>query len=58
MAPSAVAIARITRHPAKMQAVLGTTNAAHLREAAAGADVELSREEWYSLYRAAGNPLP
>lgn len=58
VAPAAVAIAWITRHPAKMQAVLGTTNPTHLREAAAGADIQLSREEWYSLYRAAGNPLP
>lgn len=56
--PAAIAVAWITRHPAGMQVVLGTANAAHLREAAAGAAVELTRDEWYSLYRAAGNPLP
>lgn len=56
--PAAIAVAWITRHPANMQVVLGTANAAHLREAAAGAAIELTRDEWYALYRAAGNPLP
>lgn len=52
------AIAWILRHPAKMQPVTGTTNPEHLRECLQAANVRLSREQWYELYRAAGNILP
>ncbi len=53
-----VAIAWILRHPAKMQPVTGTTNPSRLRECLDGANVNLAREEWYEIYRAAGNKLP
>jgi predicted oxidoreductase len=56
--PIGVATAWITRHPAGMQVVLGTTTPSRVQEAAAGADVELSRAEWYELFRAAGHTLP
>ncbi len=56
--PTGIATAWITRHPAGMQVVLGTTTPSRVREAAAGADVELSRAEWYELFRAAGHTLP
>ncbi|MCM3780142.1 aldo/keto reductase [Microbacterium hydrocarbonoxydans] len=56
--PIAIATAWITRHPAKMQVVLGTTMPQRVRDAAAGADVELTRAEWYELFRAAGHVLP
>ncbi|MGN8024646.1 aldo/keto reductase [Microbacterium sp. 22242] len=56
--PTAIATAWITRHPAGMQVVLGTTTPSRVREAADGADVELSRAEWYELFRAAGHTLP
>lgn len=56
--PAAVAIAWILKHPAKMQAVVGTTNTKRLREIAVADDVELTRKEWYEIYRAAGNILP
>ncbi|PCE16013.1 aldo/keto reductase [Microbacterium sp. SZ1] len=56
--PIAIATAWITRHPAKMQVVLGTTTPQRVRDAAAGADVELTRAEWYELFRAAGHVLP
>lgn len=56
--PIAIATAWITRHPAGMQVVLGTTTPQRVREAAAGADVELTRPEWYELFRAAGHLLP
>ncbi|MFK4761739.1 aldo/keto reductase family oxidoreductase [Microbacterium sp. ZW T5_45] len=56
--PIAIATAWITRHPAGMQVVLGTTTPERVREAAAGADVVLTRAEWYELYRAAGHLLP
>jgi len=56
--PIAVATAWIVRHPARMQVVLGTTTPERVTDAAAGADVELTREEWYELFRAAGHLLP
>ena len=56
--PEGIAAAWITRHPAKMQVVLGTTTPARVTAAAAGADVELTRPEWYALYRAAGYLVP
>ncbi len=56
--PTGIAVAWITRHPAQMQVVLGTTTPARVREAVAGADVTLSREDWYRLFRAAGHVVP
>jgi predicted oxidoreductase len=56
--PTGIAVAWITRHPARMQVVLGTTKPERLRESVAGAGVELSRPEWYRLLRAAGHILP
>jgi predicted oxidoreductase len=56
--PLAIATAWITRHPAGMQVVLGTTTPQRVIDAAAGADVELTRPEWYELFRAAGHLLP
>ena len=49
---SAIAIAWILRHPAKIQPLIGTTNAQRLKDICTGIDVELTREEWYELYRA------
>ena len=37
---------------------LGTTTPERVTKAAAGADVELTRPEWYELYRAAGYLVP
>ncbi len=56
--PAAIAIAWNLRYPAKMQAIVGTSNPAHLTELAKGADVSLTRKEWYMLYMAAGRKLP
>ena len=56
--PEGIATAWITRHPATMQVVLGTTTPERVTWAAAGADVELTRPEWYELYRAAGYLVP
>ncbi|WP_018923001.1 aldo/keto reductase [Salsuginibacillus kocurii] len=55
---SAIATAWILRHPAKMQAVVGTMNTERLKAIAEASGVALSREEWYAVYRAAGNVLP
>ena len=56
--PSAIAIAWVLRYPAKMQAVVGTTNPKHLREVSQAANFSLTRKEWYEIYLAAGNNLP
>ncbi|WP_295838107.1 aldo/keto reductase [uncultured Microbacterium sp.] len=56
--PLAVAVAWITRHPADMQVVLGTTTPSRVTEAAAGSDLRLTRSEWYALVRAAGYLVP
>ncbi|MET7279327.1 aldo/keto reductase [Kribbella sp. NPDC005582] len=56
--PDAIAIAWLARHPANMQIVIGTTTPSRVQDAAAGAAIRLSREEWYRLYTAAGNTLP
>ena len=55
---SAIAIAWILRHPAKMQPIIGTMNPDRLQQIAEASNVRLTREEWYDLYRAAGNTLP
>lgn len=55
---SALVIAWILRHPAHMQPIVGTTKAARLADICRGAQVELTREEWYAVYLAAGNTLP
>lgn len=58
VSPSAIAIAWVLRYPAKMQAVVGTTNPKHLREVSQAVNFSLTRKEWYEIYLAAGNNLP
>ena len=53
-----VAIAWILRHPAKMQPVTGTCNLTRLSDCIKATDITLSRDEWYDIYKAAGNVLP
>ena len=55
---STIAISWILRYPAKMQAVVGTTNPKHLREVSQAANFSLTRKEWYEIYLVAGNNLP
>jgi predicted oxidoreductase len=55
---TAVAVAWISRHPARIQTVLGTTNPQRVRDAAQSQGFVLTRQEWYEIYRAAGNVLP
>jgi predicted oxidoreductase len=54
----AIATAWITRHPAQMQVVLGTTSPERVAGAALGSDVPLTRAEWYEMFRAAGYTVP
>lgn len=55
---AAIAIAWILRHPAKMQAIVGTMNPQHLIDVATAADLNLTHHEWYQLYLASGKYLP
>jgi predicted oxidoreductase len=56
--PSAVAVGWITRHPANIQVVLGTTRPQRVVESCRGSELPLTREEWYAIYTAAGNIVP
>lgn len=53
-----IAYAWLLRYPAKMQVITGTTSPERLQSAAKAAEIDLTREEWYMLYRSAGNVLP
>lgn len=55
---TAVAIAWILRHPARMQAIAGTMNPDHLRDICEATKVTLTHNEWYRLYLASGKYLP
>ena len=54
----AIALAWLLRHPARVQPIVGTTNAERLRQSALADSVTLSREEWYGLWVAARGPMP
>ncbi|KAM9861609.1 aldo/keto reductase family oxidoreductase [Leucobacter sp. BZR 635] len=56
--PTAIATAWITRHPAKMRVVLGSTRVHRVAEAVVGAQLQLTRAEWYELFVAAGYEVP
>ncbi|MGE5672673.1 MAG: aldo/keto reductase [Mycobacterium leprae] len=53
-----IALAWLLRHPAHMQPVTGTTNVERLRDCCKASEIDLTRQEWYEIYRAAGNVLP
>lgn len=55
---SAIAVAWILRHPAKIQTIVGTMNPERLRNISKASHIELTRKEWYEIYIAAGNKLP
>ncbi len=56
--PTGLAAAWILRHPAAMQVIAGTMNPKRIEEIAKAAEIQLTRKDWYELYRAAGNILP
>jgi predicted oxidoreductase len=58
VANTTIALAWLLRHPAHMQPVTGTMNIERLMDCIKAADIYLTREEWYEIYRAAGNILP
>lgn len=55
---SAIAVAWILRHPAKIQTIVGTMNPERLSAIAKASDIDLTRKEWYEIYQATGNQLP
>ena len=56
---TALALAWLMKHPAKIIPIVGTANPDRIRAAALATKIELTREEWYTLLLAArGEPLP
>ena len=55
---SAVTLAWILRHPANMQPILGTTKPSRILDVKDACDIKLTREEWYDIYKSAGNIIP
>lgn len=53
-----ISTAWILRHPANMQMISGTMSTSRLKQICQACDITLTREEWYEIYRAAGNELP
>ncbi|HGA3217576.1 TPA: aldo/keto reductase family oxidoreductase [Streptococcus agalactiae] len=54
----AIVIAWILSHPAQIQAIVGSMNPSRLKAIDKANDIALTREEWYDIYRSAGNILP
>lgn len=54
----AIVTAWILRHPAKIQIIPGTTNAERVKHICEAYTFDLTREEWYAIYCAAGKVLP
>lgn len=55
---NAIATAWILKWPGQVQVIMGTMTPAHIVDSAKGAEVQLTRQEWYDLYLAAGHELP
>jgi predicted oxidoreductase len=41
-----------------MQVIVGSMDPQRLQDIATASELHISREEWYEIYRAAGNTLP
>ena len=54
----AIALAWILRHPAKIQAIIGTANIDRVCRSAQAMNITLTRPEWYKMYKLAGNVIP
>lgn len=53
-----MAVAWLLRHPANMQVLAGTMNADRFDEICKACDIQITKQEWYQIYLAAGNILP
>ncbi|USD67598.1 aldo/keto reductase [Vibrio sp. SCSIO 43136] len=59
VSPEAIVLAFLTRHPAGIQPVIGTTNLDRIRACSDVSRVSLSREHWYGLLeRSLGHEVP
>jgi predicted oxidoreductase len=59
VAPESVVLAWLLKHPASIQAVIGTANPQRIRACRDATHVELTRGQWYALYESArGRELP
>ncbi|MEE4195860.1 MAG: aldo/keto reductase [Anaerolineae bacterium] len=59
ISPTAVIVAWILRHPAKIQVIVGTTDPQRIADSAQADEVDLTREEWYRLFEAGrGGRMP
>lgn len=56
--PTGISSTWVLRHPANMQIIIGSMNLERIKDIAKSSDIEMSREDWYKLYMAAGNGLP
>ena len=55
---AAIALAWILKYPGRTQAIIGTTDSNHVKEAAPAMDIELTKHEWYDIYLANNNEMP
>ncbi len=53
-----IVMAWLLRHPAKFMPITGTMNKQRLLDCIRAGEITLSREEWYEIYKSAGNKLP
>jgi predicted oxidoreductase len=59
VAPEAIVLAWLMRHPAGIQPIIGTMNLERIRACCRAVDLEMDRADWYRLYLAArGKRLP
>ena len=58
LSPAALCAAWLLRLPSPTQVILGTTKTDRIQDIAKAMGIVISREDWYTLYRAAGNQLP
>ncbi|MGO2223180.1 MAG: aldo/keto reductase, partial [Leuconostoc falkenbergense] len=54
---SAIAVAWILHHPANMQVIIGSMTPSRIIDMTK-LDFQLTNQEWYDVYTAAGNTLP
>ncbi len=53
-----IVMAWLLRHPAKFMPITGTMNEQRLIDCIRACEITLTREEWYEIYKSAGNILP
>src|SRR5262249_11461853 len=56
--PSAIALAWLLRHPARIVPIIGTVKPEYIIENCAADRIELEHDEWYALFRAAASIQP